>query len=109
MLRSQDLGFEGNDIAKFCFCLGIFVLIAKCNNKVATSPERIGVLRPQYLFFQPDQLSESAPRARGQATHSVCAKMSYLAVMDAAEDFDYISAVFIHLLQPIADLCDRML
>ena len=29
--------------------------------------------------------------------------------MEAENESDYISAVFIHLLQPIADLCDRML
>jgi hypothetical protein len=29
--------------------------------------------------------------------------------MSTTEEHDYVSAVFIHLLQPIADLCDRML
>lgn len=29
--------------------------------------------------------------------------------MSTTEEHDYVSAVFVHLLQPIADLCDRML
>lgn len=29
--------------------------------------------------------------------------------MSATQEHDYVSAVFVHLLQPIADLCDRML
>jgi hypothetical protein len=29
--------------------------------------------------------------------------------MSATQEHDYVSAVFVRLLQPIADLCDRML